>query len=85
MRLLTIAVAALLISGCATTRMPSAPAELMEPCPDALQTLDRDTGDLDKVLSVVVSNYGQYHECRIKMNAWIDWYNRQQAIDKKLK
>jgi hypothetical protein len=32
------------------------------------------------MLKVVVTNYGQYHECRAKVEAWIDWYKSQKEI-----
>jgi hypothetical protein len=82
MKKLTISFFLLFMSGCATTSMPNAPTVLLQPCPETLKTIDPNTTELDQVLSVVVSNYGEYHKCRIKTDAWIDWYNRQQAINK---
>jgi hypothetical protein len=57
---------------------PEVPANLKEACPDLKQT--DPTDKLSDVLKVVVDNYGQYHECRIKSDAWIEWYNSQKQI-----
>ena len=59
-------------------KFPSVPSDLMEACPELKQT--QPTDKLSDVLKVVVDNYGQYHECRIKSDAWIEWYNKQQQI-----
>jgi len=63
-----------LLSGCLLTtpvkrNFPEVPKELMEACPD-LKTTDP-TDKLSDVLKVVVDNYGQYHECKIKVDTWI--------------
>ena len=72
-----------LLTGCLTTvpvkqNFPEVPKELMEACPD-LQTVN-DTTKLSEVLKVVTDNYGQYHECRAKVDAWIEWYKTQKHI-----
>ena len=82
MRLLLVA-AVVLLTACSTVtpvqrKFPEVPAELKEACPDLKQT--NPTDKLSDVLKVVVDNYGQYHECRIKTDAWIEWYNSQKQI-----
>jgi len=72
-----------LLSGCLLTtpvkrNFPEVPKELMEACPD-LKTTDP-TDKLSDVLKVVVDNYGQYHECKIKVDTWIEWYKTQKDI-----
>lgn len=57
---------------------PSIPSELKESCPD-LKTIPENS-KMSDVIDVVVSNYGQYKECQIKVDAWIKWYNDQQKI-----
>ena len=73
----------LLLTGCLTTvpvkqNFPEVPKELMEACPD-LQTVN-DTTKLSEVLKVVTDNYGQYQECRLKVDTWIEWYKTQKDI-----
>ena len=69
----------LCLSGCLVTpvkrNFPEVPKELMEACPDLKNTPE--TQQLSEVLKVVVDNYGQYHECRIKVDTWIEWYKTQ--------
>jgi hypothetical protein len=50
----------------------------MEACPDLKTT--EPTEKLSEVLNVVVDNYGQYHECKIKVDTWVEWYNTQKNI-----
>lgn len=57
---------------------PEVPKDLVETCPQLKQT--EQTEKLSEVLRVVVDNYGQYHECKIKVDSWIEWYNTQKQI-----
>ena len=72
----------ILLAGCVATpvkrNFPEVPPELMTACPDLKQV--EKTEQLSKVISVVVDNYAQYHECRVKVDAWIDWYTTQKRI-----
>jgi hypothetical protein len=75
------------LAGCneqATTNVrmafPKVPADLMTACPD-LQTVDPNTEKLSDVLNVVTANYSQYYECKVKVDAWIEWYNTQKSIN----
>jgi hypothetical protein len=72
----------LLLSGCFTAPVnnsfPEVPTELLEACPDLKITPE--TEQLSEVLTVVVDNYGQYHECKIKVDAWVKWYKIQKQI-----
>lgn len=72
-----------MLAGCSTVvpvkqKFPDAPAELLKPCPE-LKEVDPTT-HLSDVLRVVTENYSQYHECRITVDTWIDWYNTQRNI-----
>jgi hypothetical protein len=72
-----------LLTGCLATapvkrEFPEIPPELMVACPD-LKQIEK-TEQLSKVIEVVTDNYAQYHECRTKVNYWIDWYNTQKKI-----
>jgi hypothetical protein len=83
MKYLTILITAILLSGCLATPVkrsfPDVPKELMEPCPD-LTMVEEGTTKLSEVMKVVTTNYGQYHECRIKQDTWVEWYKSQKEI-----
>jgi hypothetical protein len=87
MKTLLVALTILILTGCSTTpverKFPSVPPELMEACPDLKKT--EPTEKLSEVLKVVVDNYGQYHECKIKVNTWVEWYNMQKNIFESVK
>ena len=83
MKKLLVLIPFVLLTACSTVtpverKFPEVPKDLMEACPDLNQT--QPTDKLSDVLKVVVDNYGQYHECRIKVDAWIEWYKSQQQI-----
>lgn len=73
----------LVLAGCLTTpvieKFPEVPAELLVACPD-LKLIDPATTKLSAVIGVVAENYGQYQECQIKVDTWIEWYNHQKKI-----
>lgn len=58
---------------------PDAPQELKTSC-QKLQTVEPGTTKLSEVVSTVASNYGQYHECQLKTESWIEWYNIQKQL-----
>jgi hypothetical protein len=82
MKTLALFLIVVMIVGCSTVpverKFPAAPKELMDPCPDLKQT--QNTDKLSEVLTVVVENYGQYHECKLKANSWMEWYKTQKSI-----
>jgi hypothetical protein len=82
MRYLAVLLVLCLI-GCSTApvvvKFPSAPAELIETCPD-LKMLETDTTKLSKALEVVADNYNQYYQCQLKVDNWIEWYKTQKKI-----
>lgn len=75
---------ALIMTGCATkavpivVKFPQAPTTLLEKCA-SLNTLPADS-KLSDVANIVTQNYALYHECAIKQDAWIDWYQQQKEI-----
>lgn len=90
MKKLLIVVTVLMMTGCAMfsptpvkRTFPSVPSELMEACPDLKKT--EPTEKLSEVLRVVVDNYGQYHECKIKVDTWVEWYKTQKDIFESVK
>lgn len=72
----------LLLTGCVTAPVkqvfPDVPKELLASCPD-LKTI-QPTTKLSDVVIVVIKNYSEYHECRIKHDVLIEWYNQQREI-----
>jgi hypothetical protein len=90
MRKLLLVVTVLMMTGCAMfsptpvkRTFPAVPSELMEACPDLKKT--EPTEKLSEVLKVVVDNYGQYHECKIKVDTWVEWYKTQKDIFESVK
>ena len=83
MKQLLALVLAVLLTGCLNTpvarHFPAVPEELKTACP-SLEQVDPATTKLSEVVRVVTDNYTQYHECRVKVDAWIEWYQTQQAI-----
>ena len=82
MKYLSILLFTILLAGCVATpvkrNFPEVPQELKEACPD-LKKLDN-SAKLSDVVSTVSANYGQYHDCRIKADAWNEWYKTQKQI-----
>jgi hypothetical protein len=86
MRQLSILVV-LLLTGCSTAvpisaKFPDAPKDLMESCAK-LKTIQGETTTLSNFTRTVVENYTLYHECNIKTESWIEWYNIQKKIFEK--
>ena len=74
----------IVISGCSTTtpvvaKFPTAPAELMEACPD-LKLIEPGTTKLSLALAVVADNYSLFYQCQLKVENWIEWHNTQKKI-----
>jgi hypothetical protein len=81
MKSLLAIVVSLALVGCVTPvhrEFPSVPEQLMRPCPELLDVPA--TKKLSDVLLVVTKNYGQYNECSIRVDSWIEWYNQQKKI-----
>ena len=84
---LFLIVPVLLLTGCLATPVqrsfPEVPEELKVACPDLM--LLEPTTKLSEVVSVVAKNYGQYQECQIKVDTWIEWYKTQKQIFESVK
>jgi hypothetical protein len=83
MKRLLLLLPVLLLAGCLVTtpvkrKFPEVPKELVEACPDLKKT--EPTEKLSEVIKVVIDNYGQYHECKIKVDTWVEWYKTQKDI-----
>jgi hypothetical protein len=80
----------LMCTGCSTTvpvtaKFPEAPARLLERCPEKLQEITGDKTNIIDFTKTVAINYGTYHECAVKNDAWIEWYNTQKKIFNEVK
>ena len=86
MKKLLLLALVLTMSGCAMfskptpvkRTFPDVPAELRQNCPE-LKTIVT-TDKLSDVLTNVTDNYATYHECRLKIETWTNWYNTQKKI-----
>lgn len=80
MRYLVISLV-LFLTGCLSTapKFPEIPPELQTACPE-LAEASKDTQELSKLLDVVVVNYSTYYECRVRVDAWLEWHKRQKQI-----
>jgi len=82
MKHLVALLAVLSLIGCSAVpvvrHFPDVPSELQVACPDLKEI--QETNKLSEVITVVTVNYSQYHECRIKVETWIEWYKSQKEI-----
>lgn len=79
----------LLLTGCSTVvpvtvKFPDAPPELLVDCED-LEKVPADTKQLSVTSETVVRNYGRYHKCRSKVDAWQEWHTEQKKIFESVK
>ena len=82
MKILAVILASLTLTACVTPvkrNFPEVPEELRKACP-GLEQVDPKTTQLSEVVRVVTDNYAQYHECKVKVDSWIEWYNTQKSI-----
>ena len=88
MKKLIIILSTVLLTGCydnfVERKFPEIYEELKVACPD-LQQLDPKTDKLSTVVDSVVVNYSTYYECKVKVDAWIEWYNTQRTIFESVK
>ena len=78
----SIIILSLLLSGCVATpvarNFPDVPASLTAACEQL--TAAPVTNKLSVLISNVTTNYGKYHECSYKVDAWNNWYTEQKKI-----
>lgn len=85
MKLLTVIISVLLLSGCVTTvpvarKFPDAPQTLKQKCEELRTVETKEKVLITDVLKTVVQNYALYYECSIKVDGWIEWHNEQKKI-----
>lgn len=78
----------LLLTGCFKSipvkmSFPDAPSEMKVSCPDLKQV--KENAELSDILETVTTNYSQYHECKNKVDAWIEWHKQQKQISDSVK
>jgi len=85
MNKLLILIILLMLSGCFETIMPvkrtfpTAPPILNEACP-MLKELPADTSKLSEFMKTVTENYSKYYQCRVKIDAWLEWHRTQKEL-----
>lgn len=89
MKSVFLLISALLLTGCLESvpvkrNFPDIPPELVAACPE-LQEATKETKELSKLLDVVVVNYSTYYECRVKVDAWLQWHKDQKKIFEEVK
>ena len=89
MKLLFLLPLTILLTGCLATvpvkpKFPDPVPDLMKSCPD-LKEVPAGTIKLSETITVITSNYGTYHECKAKVDSWIEWYNEQKKIYNEIK
>ena len=88
MKRLIILLSTLLLTGCydnfVERKFPEIYDDLKNACP-SLQQVDPATNKLSVVVDSVVVNYSTYYECKVKVDAWIEWYNTQRTIFESVK
>lgn len=79
----------LLLSGCLSIfpvrqKFPEVPAALLERCPP-LKTMEEKETTFSELSKTVAMNYTLYHECLVKNDTWIEWYQSQRKIHEETK
>ena len=79
---------AIFLTGCSTApvvmKFPEVPEALMKKCED-LEKIPSDTKQLSVTAEVVIKNYSKYHNCRITVEEWQEWYNANKKIYESIK
>lgn len=79
----------LALAGCSTVvpvtqTWPEAPGvQSMQPCPELRQL--EPNPQLSDVAKVITHNYTSYYTCVVKLEAWQEWYRKQEIIRKELR
>jgi hypothetical protein len=84
----TLLLLPLLLTGCFKSipvkmSFPDTPTEMKTPCQELRQV--KENAEISDVLEVVASNYGTYHECKNKVDAWVEWHKQQKQISDSVK
>jgi hypothetical protein len=88
-KLLILLIPLFILTGCdqeeipVSIPFPEVPGDLILACKD-LQQLDPKTEKISEFLAVVTKNYGEYYDCKVKVDNWIEWYVTQKKIFNKV-
>lgn len=86
---LVLLLTTVLLAGCTTVvpvtqKWPEPPGlQATKSCIN-LQKLDPQP-QLSQIAKTVSDNYTEYYQCAVKLDAWIEWYKKQEIIHKGLK
>ena len=81
----SLLITTIFLAGCATQAVPIKPKfpeaiqSLKAPCSE-LKEIPPETTKLSEAISIIAQNYGIYHECKIKVDLWNEWYTEQKKI-----
>ena len=67
-----------------TMSFPQAPQSLKGSC-DQLKRIPENSEKLSELADTVIINYSQYHECRVKVDGWNEWYDAQRRVFESIK
>jgi len=90
MKKLLLVICLISLVGCAnrvvpvTQKFPTVPDELTTPCSD-LKDIPENTDKLSVLAGTVVSNYSLYHDCKMQVDSWNEWYTTQKKIFEEVK
>jgi len=81
-------IVSLFLSGCTTvvpvnTEFPKIPDTMKQKC-SVLDKVKEDS-QLSDVAKVITENYAKYHECSLRNDLWIEWYNTQKKTVESVK
>lgn len=65
-------------------RFPEVPTILQQSCLP-LELVPEDTTLLSEIIIIASTNYNMYHECAVKLEGWIGWYDAQKEIYENLR
>jgi len=63
---------------------PNVPEIMLVKC-EELKKLEKSSNSLSEVVKSVVHNYTLYHECAIKNEMWIEWYEKNKLVFNQIK
>ena len=88
MKRIAVILSTVFLTACLSTPVkrtfPEIPSDLKTACPDLAQ-MDPNTNRLSEVINTVTVNYSTYHECKIRVDAWMEWYKTQKSIFEEVK
>jgi len=80
-----ITILSIFLAGCQNVTMgspwPKIPSTTyLEPC-KSLLLADKEKS-MAELIDIIEANYGLWHECNLKNNSWIEWYNKHWKKEK---